>query len=286
MLGGGGMKRSFLVILAKTSILATVFPLLLTACVPEFVVTGENLIQNPGFEEPTNGCTGAPDNWTPAGTSLGRSTDAHFGDCSAYIYGANSSYTQTVRVKAVAVYRFGGYIKANESTATLELTILDSDGELVESGVLWLTDSTAMKLEAHVLLSTNQTVWEKNIVYYGTPETAYDAVIKLEMTPEGGASNPEAWFDDIVLEEKAECFIATAAYGTSTAEEIDTLRAFRDEVLLQNSLGSQLVTLYYEVSPPVADFISENSLLRTLVRELVIEPMVSLAKLTQGIWGD
>ena len=82
------------------------------------------------------------------------------------------------------------------------------------------------------------------------------------------------------------CFIATAAYGTSTAEEIDTLRAFRDEVLLQNSLGSQLVEWYYQTSPPVADFISENSLLRTIVRELVIDPMVSLAKFTQGIWGD
>jgi hypothetical protein len=64
------------------------------------------------------------------------------------------------------------------------------------------------------------------------------------------------------------------------------LRAFRDEVLLESTLGSQLVSWYYDVSPPLADFISENSLLRTLVRELVIEPMVSLAKLTQGIWGD
>jgi hypothetical protein len=82
------------------------------------------------------------------------------------------------------------------------------------------------------------------------------------------------------------CFIATAAYGTSTAEEIDTLRAFRDEVLLENSIGSQLVEWYYQTSPPVADFISENDVLRTLVRELVIEPMVSLAKFTQGIWGD
>ncbi|MBA7648769.1 hypothetical protein ES703_56559 [subsurface metagenome] len=82
------------------------------------------------------------------------------------------------------------------------------------------------------------------------------------------------------------CFIATAAYGTSTAEEIDILRAFRDEVLLESALGSQLVEWYYQTSPPVADFISENSLLRTIVRELVIDPMVSLAKFTQGIWGD
>ena len=72
------------------------------------------------------------------------------------------------------------------------------------------------------------------------------------------------------------CFIATAAYGTSTATEIDTLRAFRDDVLLENGLGSQLVDFYYEVSSPVAHFISEHDVLRTLVRELLVETVASL----------
>ena len=81
------------------------------------------------------------------------------------------------------------------------------------------------------------------------------------------------------------CFIATAAYGTEAAAEINVLRAFRDEVLLESTLGSQLVEWYYQNSPPVADFISENSLLRTIVRELVIDPIVSVATFTQGIWG-
>ena len=82
------------------------------------------------------------------------------------------------------------------------------------------------------------------------------------------------------------CFIATAAYGTSTAGEIDTLRAFRDEVLLQNSLGSQSVAFYYEVSPPVADFISEHEPLRTLVRELLVEPVVWVVEATGILWQD
>ena len=85
--------------------------------------------------------------------------------------------------------------------------------------------------------------------------------------------------------EQGGCFIATAAYGTEAAAEIDVLRSFRDEVLLESIVGSQLVEWYYQTSPPVADFISENSLLRTIVRELVIDPMVSVATFTQGIWG-
>jgi hypothetical protein len=82
------------------------------------------------------------------------------------------------------------------------------------------------------------------------------------------------------------CFIATAAYGTSTAEEIDTLRAFRDEVLLGNSLGSQLVALYYEVSPPVADFISEHDVLRTMVREFLVGPVVWAVEAMEALWRD
>jgi uncharacterized repeat protein (TIGR02543 family) len=80
------------------------------------------------------------------------------------------------------------------------------------------------------------------------------------------------------------CFIATAAYGSQTAEQIDVLREFRDAVLLKSTAGSQLVTLYYKLSPPVADFISGNSFLRTFVRELLVDPVVWMVEATGGIW--
>jgi hypothetical protein len=76
------------------------------------------------------------------------------------------------------------------------------------------------------------------------------------------------------------CFIATAAYGTSTARQLDVLREFRDDVLLENAIGSRLVDLYYQVSPPIAEFISEHSFVRTLVRELVIDPIVWVVETT------
>jgi polyhydroxybutyrate depolymerase len=82
------------------------------------------------------------------------------------------------------------------------------------------------------------------------------------------------------------CFIATAAYGTPTAEQLDVLRAFRDEVLLKSTVGSQLVNLYYQMSPPVADFISEHGVVRTLVRELLIDPIVRVLEATGNIWRN
>lgn len=82
------------------------------------------------------------------------------------------------------------------------------------------------------------------------------------------------------------CFIATAAYGTESVAEIDVLRAFRDEVLLESTVGSQLVEWYYQTSPPVADFIAENAVLKTLVRELVVDPIASLVEATGSLWRD
>ncbi|MEA3364167.1 MAG: CFI-box-CTERM domain-containing protein, partial [Candidatus Hydrogenedentes bacterium] len=62
------------------------------------------------------------------------------------------------------------------------------------------------------------------------------------------------------------CFIATAAYGTDSAEELAVLRRFRDEVLLQTTLGTAFVDLYYQASPPFAAEVARHPALAALVR--------------------
>ena len=114
-------------------------------------------------------------------------------------------------------------------------------------------------------------------------DTAYDFKAELK-------------YDDTVIEgatlhfttdaTTGACFIATAAYGTPTAEQIDVLREFRDVVLLESTVGSQFVDLYYQLSPPVADFIAGNELLRTLVRELVVDPIVWIVEATGNMWRN
>ena len=72
-----------------------------------------------------------------------------------------------------------------------------------------------------------------------------------------------------------DCFIATAAFGTRMAGKIDVLRKFRDRVLLPDVRGRKLVKLYYEVSPPVADFIEKTAWRRALVRILLL-PVIGI----------
>jgi len=69
------------------------------------------------------------------------------------------------------------------------------------------------------------------------------------------------------------CFIATAAYGTPMAEDIQVLRQFRDRYLITNPVGEKLVSTYYRVSPPMADYIVEHPSLKPLVR-FALQPAI------------
>ena len=66
------------------------------------------------------------------------------------------------------------------------------------------------------------------------------------------------------------CFIATAAYGTPLAQEIDVLRNIRDEHLLTNAIGSSFVDSYYRLSPPIADVVASQPLLKSIVQVLLM----------------
>jgi hypothetical protein len=154
-------------------------------------------------------------------------------------------------------------------------------GKVVLGGGFYLTGGPA----AVSAPGTPNSVWPN----YTYPDGEYGWVVRDD--PGGdGSSSPNSRIYAIYADEPTNggggCFIATAAYGTASAAEIDVLRAFRDEVLLESTVGSQLVELYYQTSPPVADFISENDVLRTLVRELVVDPIASLVEVTRSLWRD
>ena len=74
------------------------------------------------------------------------------------------------------------------------------------------------------------------------------------------------------------CFIATAAFGSPMERHVQILRDFRDRYLLKFKLGQEFVKLYYRISPPIADTISKNEVLRMITRWCLM-PVIGVAYL-------
>jgi hypothetical protein len=74
-----------------------------------------------------------------------------------------------------------------------------------------------------------------------------------------------------------DCFIATAAYGSTHEPHVELLRAFRDRVLNRTMLGRATVAAYYAVSPGLAARIRESPRRRRVVRVLLF-PVVRLLR--------
>ena len=107
-----------------------------------------------------------------------------------------------------------------------------------------------------------------------------------EDTRDTGAKKAKSGTGDSADTSAITCFIATAAYGSPAAEEIDILRQFRDEFLLHNPPGKAFVAVYYATSPPIAEFISRHEVLRTAVREGFVDHVVTLVELTESLWSE
>lgn len=75
------------------------------------------------------------------------------------------------------------------------------------------------------------------------------------------------------------CFIATAAYGSNLDPHVTTFRKFRNEYLIKSDLGRSFVKTYYQLSPPLADWISEREWARTFTRA-ALWPLLAYIELT------
>ena len=80
------------------------------------------------------------------------------------------------------------------------------------------------------------------------------------------------------------CLIATAAFGSEMAPQIQFLREIRDNTVLQTEYGSMFMAgfnqFYYSFSPAIADYERENSTFKESVK-LMLTPLLASLTLLQ-----
>jgi len=80
------------------------------------------------------------------------------------------------------------------------------------------------------------------------------------------------------------CLIATAAFGSEMAPQVQFLRELRDNTVLQTESGTSFMTgfnqFYYSFSPAVADYERENPVFKEAVK-LTLTPLLTSLTLLQ-----
>ncbi len=139
-------------------------------------------------------------------------------------------------------------------------------------------DSTTNELTAHTVknLENGKVYFFRiaivdnagNVLQYFPPYTGNDPTCN-----DGTGTNcPYAATPDQVLgllSKDVNCFIATAAYGSTMEPKLQTFRDFRYKILLRHEWGIRFVKWYYNYGPKAAQFIFDKPALRAVARGLL-----------------
>ena len=130
---------------------------------------------------------------------------------------------------------------------------------------------------------------------YGVPnyEIQY-AIINKVCMPDGSSCTdyrPDRMITQSIMEndntsseaQGGGCLIATAAFGSEMAPQVQFLRELRDNTVLQTESGTSFMTgfnqFYYSFSPVIADYERENTVFKEAVKITLTPLLTSLALL-------
>jgi len=171
-------------------------------------------------------------------------------------------------------------INGNAEEKTLSVQVQDTTGKTILLRTV-TTDSSGnfalkFKIPSNSMLGDYQVF--TSIVVDGTP-VIHTAVFKVVEEISGTAPTEQT------QEPKGGgCLIATAAFGSEMAPQVQFLRELRDNTVLQTESGTSFMTgfnqFYYSFSPAIADYERENPVFKETVK-LTLTPLLTSLTLLQ-----
>jgi len=157
----------------------------------------------------------------------------------------------------------GGWYFDSDSTSEL--------GETISGKYLFGVKSSIDRKDMYLTIGNND----------GTEPIIHNDVIV------GASNNPsydEAVKQSIDFKERGGCLIATAAFGSEMAPQVQFLREIRDNTVLKTESGTAFMTsfnqFYYSFSPTIADYERENPVFKEAVK-LTLTPLLTSLTLLQ-----
>lgn len=232
----------------------------------------------------------------PSGVSVDAAGKVWVSDmASAYIHRIDPD-TDTVDLSKRLIGTWGHYSYGAMTTGVVSTTrtakigtwtvVHDSSQGVTPWGtIIWTGDEPeGTHIGTEVRSSPDRSDWsawetaEHGVPLTDTPDGRYLEIrVTLEITE--GDRSPVLY--DLTVEPAEpvrRCFIATAAYGSPMAREVQTLREFRDGYLSTNAPGKFVAGFYYRVSPPMAELIDAHPALKPIVW-VALMPAVSMSTL-------
>ena len=190
-------------------------------------------------------------------------------------------------------YEYEGVECSNYSSAGSQIRS-DARGAVYQVTAAWTyTDSSGESFDVTqslVSIPVGRNAWEAYSVTVGGAFSQHTSIIDgvlASFEPAGAVG--DAMEDDAIRDTHETpsgggCLIATAAYGSELAPQVQLLREIRDNMLLSTDSGISFMAgfnqLYYSFSPAVADLERENAAFKDAVRVAITPALYTLSIMT------
>lgn len=170
-------------------------------------------------------------------------------------------------------------VQASRTYGTLTITSIGSfNGNVTLNGVFSPSDP-GLTVTFSPQLVMSQPNGGSSQVTMEIVATRYTPGQTYQLTVTGTSNVPSRTHRLTLTVRVSPCLIATAAFGSELAPEVEFLRTFRDQQVIQTFAGSNFMTIfnawYYSFSPAVAQFEYSHSTARMIIRT-TLYPLIGI----------